>query len=102
MNFKRSKVEGRMVDVVTIEDLQANPQLYATGSVAVEVRTADGVDYVLPYRPNTKIQANTEIRPGVYEMGSVGNAICYPSSDDASEYQPEVIDLSSSESITSG
>ena len=99
MNFKRSKIEGRMVDVVSIEDLQSNPQLYATGSVAVEVETADKVNYILPYRPNINIQPGVELRPGVYNLGSVGHAICYPSSDDAEEYQPEVIDLTSAASM---
>lgn len=99
MNFKRSKIEGKMVDVVSIQDLQSNPQLYESGSVAVEVRTADNVDYVLPYRPGViNLQAG-DLRPGIYNMGSVGHLISYPSSDDAKEYQPEVIDLSSATSM---
>lgn len=99
MNFKRSKVEGKMVDVVSIEDLQTNPQLYATGSVAVEVESADKVNYILPYRPNVNLQPGADVKPGVYNLGSVGNIIYYPDQEDIEEYQPEVIDLSNSKSM---
>lgn len=99
MNFKRSKVEGKMVDVVSMKDLQKNPQLYASGSVAVEVETADKVHYILPYKPNVNIQKGPDAKPGVYSMGSAGNVICYPDPDDAEEYQPEVIDLGDSKSM---
>ena len=98
MNFKRAKVEDKMVNVVDIEELQTNRELYNTGNIAVEIERSEGDTFVLPYRPNVNVKAKNN-KPGVYQLEGVGDFIVYPDSNDVEEYKPEVIDLTSSKSM---
>lgn len=97
MEFKKAKVEGHMANVVSIEYLQENRDVYATGSVAVEVSQRDGDKYILPYHPD----ATTYLRPGIYPIGdnNIGDIIVYPDEEEKENYQPEVIDLTNAKSM---
>ena len=95
MDFKKAKVEGKMSSVISFEELHANREIYETGTVAIEAEKSDGEMYILPYRPNN----TRHDRPGIYQLGNVGDLIVYPDDKDKEIYQPEVIDLASSTSM---
>lgn len=95
MNFKKAKVEGRIVNVVNLEDLEISKEFCEPGNTAVEIEKSEGDMYVLPYRPN----ATTYNKPGVYNVGNVGVKAVFPEDNNIDEYKPEVIDLTSSKSM---
>lgn len=97
MEFKKTKIEGHMADVVSLKQLQNNRDIYSTGNTAVEVAKADGELFILPYRPDASLRN----RPGVYPFkdGS-GDFIVYPVTPEGKEaYKPEVIDLANAKSM---
>ena len=100
MDFKRATLEGKMVDVVSVDELRKNRDIYETGNVGIEIQKHTGEEYVLPYRPDN-VTCN---RPGVYNIKDtnndvVGNIIVYPDDDVAEDYKPEVVDLTSASSM---
>jgi len=97
MEFKKAKIEGHMVNVVSVEEFEKNKDLYDTDLVAVEVEKKDGEKYVLPYRPEN----TTHNRPGVYPTGNKSpfDLIVYPRESEKEDYQPEVVDLSNAKSM---
>lgn len=96
MNLKRAKVDGKMCDIIDLDELHENISLYKTGYVGIQVEK-DNEQYVLPYKQS--IQYTQDInKPGVYPLGNVGEVIVLPE-DDIDYYQPEIIDFSDTKSI---
>lgn len=96
MNFKKTSLEGRMVDVVSLSELENHRDIYSNGSTGVEVNKGNK-KYILPYRSdNTKLD-----KPGVYKISDKAqmDIIVYPEKRNESQYQPEVIDFSNSSSM---
>lgn len=92
MDVKKASVEGRMSDVISLNELEENRQLYESGPVCVEVN-----NYVLPYRQDV---VKTD-RPGVYKFSDKDNLdlIIYPKKSEEKDYKPEVIDFSNTKSM---
>ena len=89
MDLKKAKIEGSMMDVVSIDKLYNNSELYESGDVAVEVINPKNDEvYFLPYRPNYI----TKDKPGVYKFGNVGSFIVFPEKENT-EYQPKDEDI---------
>ena len=96
MNLKRAKVDGKMCDIIDLDELHENISLYKTGYVGIQVEK-DNEQYVLPYKQS--IQYTQDInKPGVYPLGNVGEVVVLPE-DDIDYYQPEIIDFSDTKSI---
>ena len=97
MNLKKAKVDGKLCDVISLDELHNNPALYQTGNIGIQVSTEYG-DMVLPYKPTVQAYSSPSLKPGVYPIGNVGEKIYLPE-DDIKDYQPEIIDFSSTKSI---
>lgn len=96
MDLKRANLEGKMVDVVSLSELENHRNLYSQSPTGVEV-DRDGESYILPYRnDNTKLD-----KPGVYKFSDKGkmDVIVYPNKYNAKDYQPEVVDFSNISSM---
>lgn len=96
MDIKKASIEGRMSDVVSLDELENNRSSYESGPVAVEVSRGND-KFVLPYRQdNTKAD-----RPGVYKVSDEAkfDLIVYPNKSDEEDYQPEVIDFNNTSSM---
>ena len=63
MNFKKQTINGKMYNVVELENYMKNNELYDDFQTAIQVNL-NGSNYVLPIR-NSK----TDDRPGVYAEG---------------------------------
>ena len=97
MDLKKANIEGKLSDVITLEQLQDYRDLYNTGPVAIEVKREDnGETYILPYRSASQKMDKS----GVYPVSVKGgiDLIMYPTKH-KSDYQPEVIDFSNNENI---
>ena len=92
--MKKSKVEGKILDVVSYDEYTSNPELYANSCTGVELER-DGKNYVLPHR-STLYSAD---RPGIYNMGAI-NKFVFPNKDNEENYTQEIIDLSDAENIS--
>lgn len=97
MNLKKAKVDGKLCDVISLDELHNNLVLYQTGNIGIQISTEYG-DMVLPYKPTVQGYSSPSLKPGVYPIGNVGERICLPE-DDIKDYQPEIIDFSSTKSI---
>lgn len=97
MNLKKAKVDGKLCDVISLDELHKNPEMYKTGNIAVEISSEYG-DLILPYKPAIQAQLGVQLRPGVYPIGDIGEKYYLPQ-DDIEDYQPEVIDFSDTKSI---
>lgn len=85
MDFKRTRIEGKLLEVVSYENYVNNPDMYMNTSTAVETEM-NGEKYILPYRNMT------DDRPGIYNAGCI-NIVRTPAKEDK-EYSPEnIIDL---------
>lgn len=93
MNLKKAKIEGKLCDVITLEDLHKNPEMYQTGNIGIEVE-----GFVLPYKPTIQSSIPSDQNPGVYPLGNVGELIFYPKTNQ-SAYQPQLIDFSDTKTI---
>lgn len=98
MVFRKAKVDGKISDVYNLDELHQYPAEMTESNVGVSVDTADGVNYVLPYKPTVNIQPGMTVKPGVYPLGNVGELIFYPQGED-SEYHPEVVDFGNVDSM---
>lgn len=98
MDLKKANIEGKLSDIISLQQLQENRELYSTGPVAIEVKKEDtGEVYMLPYRPSgQKIE-----KPGVYQVSNNAKVdlIVFPSNSKSKDYQPEVIDFSNNNNI---
>lgn len=97
MNLKRAKVDGKMCDVINLEELHDNIDLYKSGSVGIQI-SKDNEQYVLPYKQSIQYTQDTVLRPGVYPLGNIGEVFVFPE-DDIQYYQPEIIDFSDTKSM---
>lgn len=92
--MKKSKVEGRILEVVTYDEYTKHPDLYQNNCTGVEL-DKDGKTYVLPHR-STSYQ---EDKPGVYKTGCI-NRFVFPNKEKENLYTQEIIDLSDVQNIS--
>lgn len=93
ISAKKSKVEDKLMDVVSLDEYTKHPELYANTGTAVEIQKNDKT-YLLPHRAG----AHSPDRPGIYDCGPIVK-FNFPSGKDEEKYTGEVIDLSDVESI---
>lgn len=98
MEFKKTSIEGKLMDVVSMDNLLSNPDLYNNNITAVECQRGNDT-YILPYRSNTTLSNNPD-RPGVYDNNGTIALIRYPDNDNETDYKPEVTDLADVENIS--
>ena len=96
MNLKKAKLEGHIVDIVSLEVIANSPEAYETGPTAVEIQASNGETVVLPYKPNN---AESPSQPGVYNLGNVGVIAYLPDESRMKQYQPEIINFGTVENI---
>ena len=94
MEMRKSKVENRILEVVSYDEYTKHPELYANTGTGVEF-DYQGTKYILPHR-NT---VYSEDRPGVYNCGAI-NRFVIPNEENKSNYTNEIIDLSDVNNIS--
>lgn len=92
-DMKKSKVENRILDVVSYDEYTAHPELYHNTSTGVEFNH-NGKTVILPHRSTSY----SEDRPGVYNCGSIDRFV-FPNEENESEYTQEIIDFSDVDAI---
>lgn len=92
--MKKSKVEGRILEVVSYDEYTEHPDLYQNNGTGVEFEK-DGKTYVLPHRSTSYI----DDRPGIYKSGCI-NRFVFPTKEREEAYTQEIIDLSDVENIS--
>ena len=97
MVLKRGKVEGKMCDIIDLDELHRNPEFYKTGCIGIQIEK-EGESYTLPYKQAIQATPGMVARPGVYPIGNVGELIFYPE-EDVEDYQQQIIDFSDTKSI---
>lgn len=93
ISAKKSKVDDRLMDVVSIDEYLEHPELYANNGTGVEM-SKDGQTYVLPHRSGQY----SEDRAGVYDCGPIVKFV-YPCEKDIEKYTNPIIDLANVKSI---
>ena len=93
IEMKKSKVEGRILDVVSVDDYTGHPDLYANTNTGVQINY-NGTDYVLPHRATQY----SEDRPGIYKDGCIYQFVL-PDEEHTEDYTHEIIDFSDVENI---
>ncbi|MCM1215970.1 MAG: hypothetical protein NC548_15795 [Lachnospiraceae bacterium] len=93
ISAKKSKVEDRLLDAVTMEEYTEHPELYANTGTAVEIHQNDKT-YLLPHRNGGYVAD----RPGVYDCGAIVK-FNLPSEKEEDKYTGEIIDLADVSSI---
>ena len=90
MDLKKANIEGKLSDVITLEQLQDYRDLYNTGPVAIEVKREDnGETYILPYRSASQKMD----KPGVYPVSVKGgiDLIMYPTIDKVRDIERDIL-----------
>ena len=86
--MKKAKIDGKIVDIESLEDISKKPTEYPTGYTAIETDK-----FILPLR------GKNDIRPGVY-IGSAISRVVEPNEDEISDYSTnEIIDFSDVDNI---
>lgn len=87
-DMKKSRVENKILDVVSYEEYNAHPELYHNTDTGVEFEH-DGKTVVLPHRSTSY---NPD-RPGVYDCGAIDRFV-FPDENNEEEYTQDIIDFS--------
>lgn len=75
MNYKNYAINGRLKNVISIDEYAANQDIYTPGTAAIE-KVKDGTSYYLPLR------SSVETEPGVYPIGNAAVITKFPEPGD--------------------
>ena len=93
-NMKKSRVENRILEVVSVDDYISHPELFANSGTGIEFNK-DGTTYVLPHR-STQL---SEDRPGVYDCGPIVRFVL-PDDEHKEDYTQDIIDFTNVDNIS--
>lgn len=93
MNYKNYTIDGRITNVISMNDYAECQDMYAPGTAAIE-KEKDGTKYYLP------IKSSTDNGPGVYPVGNTMTITKYPEQGDTTYSDPsKLVDFSNSKNM---